>query len=163
MNYAEARAVEILLVEDSIADIELMQEGLKEGKVWHNLHVARDGAEAIEFLQRQGKYLNAPEPDLILLDLNMPKKDGREVLADIKADNHLSHIPVVILTTSQAEQDILRSYQLHANSYITKPVDLARFFEVIKTLEDFWFTVVRLPKHQSQTLLRGQAPSTGPI
>ena len=148
MNTLVARAVEILLVEDSVADVELMEEGLKEGKVWHSLNVARDGVEAIKFLRRQGKYVDAPEPDIILLDLNMPKKDGREVLGEIKGDASLNHIPVVVLTTSQAEQDILRSYQLHANSYITKPVNLAQFFEVIRTLEDFWFTVVRLPKYK---------------
>ena len=148
MNNVAVRPVEILLVEDSAGDVELMEEGLKEGKVLHHLNVARNGVEAIKFLRRQGKYTDAAEPDIILLDLNMPRKDGREVLQEIKDDNQLKHIPVVILTTSQAEQDILKSYQLHANSYITKPVDLAQFFEVIKTLEDFWFVVVRLPKYQ---------------
>jgi chemotaxis family two-component system response regulator Rcp1 len=150
MDQVIARPVEILLVEDSVADVELTEEGLKEGKVWHHLNVARDGVEAMKFLRRQGKYADAPEPDLILLDLNMPKKDGREVLGEIKADECLKHIPVVILTTSQAEQDILKSYELHANCYITKPVDLEQFFAVIKTLEDFWFTVVRLPKCSAQ-------------
>lgn len=150
-NATLARPVEILLVEDSIGDIELTDEGLKEGKIWHHLNIARDGMEAMQFLRREGKYADAPEPDLILLDLNMPKKDGREVLGEIKSDQHLRHIPVVVLTTSQAEQDILKSYQLQANCYITKPVDLEQFFAVIKALEDFWFTVVRLPKGSGQT------------
>lgn len=148
MNSVLARPVDILLVDDSMSDVELMEEGLKEGKVWHRLSVVRDGAEAMKFLRRQDKYSDAPEPDIILLDLNMPKKDGRQVLREIKTDDRLSHIPVVILTTSQAEQDILRSYQLHANSYITKPVDLAQFFRVVQALEDFWFSVVRLPNYQ---------------
>jgi len=148
MNTVVARPFEILLVEDSVADVELTEEGLKEGKVWHRLNVAKDGVEAMKFLRRQGKYTDAPEPDLILLDLNMPKKDGREVLGEIKADERLKHIPVVVLTTSQAEQDILKSYQLHASCYITKPVDLEQFFEVMKGLEDFWFTVVKLPNYK---------------
>ena len=139
------RPVEILLVEDSPDDVELTQEALKEGKVWHNLSVVADGVEAIEFLRRQGKHSNAPQPDIILLDLNLPRKDGREVLEEVKADPQLKHIPVVVLTTSNAEQDILKSYKLHANCYITKPVDLDQFFSVIKALENFWLTVVRLP------------------
>jgi two-component system, chemotaxis family, response regulator Rcp1 len=143
-----ARPVEILLVDDSISDIELMQEGLKEGKIWHRLSVVRDGAEAMKLLNREGRYYNSPEPDLILLDLNMPRKDGRQVLKEIKSNSQLAHIPVVVLTTSQAEQDILCSYQLHANSYITKPVGLTQFFKVVQALEDFWFTVVKLPKYQ---------------
>ena len=143
-----ARPVEILLVEDSPDDVELTRQGLKEGKVWHNLSVVADGVEALEFLRRQGKYGDAPQPDIILLDLNLPRKDGSEVLEEVKADPQLKHIPVVVLTTSNAEQDILKSYKLHANSYITKPVDLDQFFSVIKALEDFWLTVVRLPPRE---------------
>ena len=139
------RPVEILLVEDSPDDVELTIEGLKEGKILHHLNVCVDGVEALEFLQRQGKYTNAPEPDIILLDLNLPKKDGREVLQVIKDDDGLRRIPVVVLTTSQADEDILRSYELHANCYITKPVDLEQFFNVIRALEEFWLTVVKLP------------------
>ena len=140
-----ARPVEILHVEDSPDDVELTIEALKEGKVWHNLTAVADGVEALEFLRKQGKYVNAPEPDIILLDLNLPRKDGREVLEEIKTDEQLKHIPVVVLTTSQAEQDIFKSYQLHANCYITKPVDLDQFFSVIISLENFWLTVVKLP------------------
>jgi CheY-like chemotaxis protein len=139
------RPVEILLVEDSPDDVELTREGLKEGKVWHNLSVVSDGVEALEFLRRQGRHGNAPQPDIVLLDLNLPRKDGREVLAEVKVDPRLKHIPIVVLTTSNAEQDILKSYKLHANAYITKPVDLDKSFSVMKTLEDFWLNVVRLP------------------
>jgi two-component system, chemotaxis family, response regulator Rcp1 len=138
--------VEILLVEDNPGDVRLTREALAEGKVRNNLSVVHDGIEALAFLRREGRYAKAPAPDLILLDLNMPKKDGREVLAEIKTDKQLKAIPVVILTTSAAERDILKSYQLHANSYITKPVDLAQFIEVIRSIEEFWFTIVRLPK-----------------
>ena len=140
-----SKPVQILLVEDSPDDVELTMEGLEEGKILHDLHVAVDGVQALEFLQHQGEYVNAPEPDIILLDLNLPKKDGREVLQVIKSDPKLMHIPVVVLTTSQADEDIIRSYNLHANCYITKPVDLEQFFNVIKALEEFWLTVVRLP------------------
>jgi CheY-like chemotaxis protein len=140
-----SRPINILLVEDSPGDVRLTQEALKEGKVSNQVHVARDGVEAMEFLRRQGKFADKPRPDLILLDLNMPKKDGREVLAELKADVSLRTIPVVVLTTSSAEEDILRSYGLHANCYITKPVDMDQFIVAIKSLEDFWLTVVRLP------------------
>lgn len=140
-----ARPVEILLVEDNVGDIRLTAEALKEGRLWNNLAVARDGVEATAYLRREGSFVNASRPDLILLDLNLPKKDGREVLADIKADENLKLIPVVILTTSRAEEDILKSYGLHANCYITKPVDFSRFAGVVRSIEDFWFTVVRLP------------------
>ncbi|MFQ6026130.1 MAG: response regulator [Dehalococcoidia bacterium] len=140
-----ARPVEILLVEDSADDVELTMEGFKEGKVLHHLSVAVDGVEALEFLRKQGKYANVAVPDIILLDLNLPRKDGRQVLEEIKVDPDLRHIPVVVLTTSQADQDILKSYELHANCYITKPVDLEQFFKIIKSLEDFWLTVVKLP------------------
>ena len=144
-----ARPFEILLVEDSTSDVELTREGLKDGKVWHNLSVAKDGVEAMDFLHRKGKYSDAPQPDIILLDLNMPRKNGREVLAELKEDSALNHIPVVVLTTSQDEQDVLKSYQLHANCYITKPVDLDQFVSIINALEDFWLTVVKLPSGQT--------------
>ena len=139
------RPVEILLVEDNEADVRLTIEALKEGKVRNRLAVARDGVEALEFLRRQGKHQNAVRPDLILLDLNLPKKDGREVLAEIKDSEDLKRIPVVVLTTSKAEEDILKTYNLHANCYITKPVDLEQFISVVKSIDDFWLTVVRLP------------------
>jgi CheY-like chemotaxis protein len=139
------RPVEILLVEDNTGDVRLTREALKEGKVRNNLSVAGNGEEALDFLRREGQFTNAPRPDMILLDLNLPRKDGREVLAEIKDDPNLKRIPVVILTTSQAEQDILKTYNLHANCYITKPVDLESFFEVVKTIEDFWLTIVKLP------------------
>ncbi|MBI5125288.1 MAG: response regulator [Planctomycetes bacterium] len=144
-NGEVGRPVNILLVEDNLGDVRLTQEALKEGKVLNNLSVTRDGEEAMEFLWRRGKYANAIRPDLILLDLNMPKKDGRAVLTDIKNDEELRSIPVVVLTTSVAEQDILKAYNLHANCYITKPVDLGQFIEVVKNINDFWFTVVKLP------------------
>jgi two-component system, chemotaxis family, response regulator Rcp1 len=137
--------VEILLVEDNPGDVRLTQEALKEGKVRNRLHVVGDGVEALAFLRRQGEYANAPRPDLILLDLNLPRKDGREVLAEIKADEHLARIPVVVLTSSGAEQDILRTYDLNANCYVTKPIDLKQFIEVVKQIEEFWLTVVKLP------------------
>jgi CheY-like chemotaxis protein len=140
-----SRPVEILLVEDNPGDVRLTREGLREGKVHNNLSLAPDGVEALAFLRREGKYHDAPRPDLILLDLNLPKVDGREVLESIKADPNLRNIPVVVLTSSQAEQDILRGYDLHANCYITKPVDLDQFIGVVKSIEDFWFTIVKLP------------------
>jgi chemotaxis family two-component system response regulator Rcp1 len=139
------RPIEILLVEDSPGDARLVQEAFKEGKVVNNLTVVTDGVQAMDFLRRQGQYAGAPRPDLILLDLNLPKKDGREVLAEIKADDGLKTIPVVILTMSQAEEDILKTYNLHANCYITKPVDLEQFFKAVQLIEDFWLTVVKLP------------------
>ena len=140
-----AAPVEILLVEDNPADVRLTREALKEGKVYNNLHWAKDGVEALEFLHRKGKYADAPRPDIILLDLNLPKKDGREVLQDIKKDDKLKRIPVVILTTSKAEEDVLKSYNLHANCYVTKPVDLEKFIVVVKSIDAFWLTVVTLP------------------
>lgn len=139
------RPIELLLVEDNPGDVRLTQEALREGKVRNHLHVAADGVEALAFLRREAQYANAPQPDLILLDLNLPKKSGREVLAEIKADPALRRIPVVILTVSKAEEDVLKSYNLHANCYITKPVDLDQFIEVVKSIEDFWLTVVVLP------------------
>ena len=137
--------IEILLVEDNAGDVRLTQEALREGKVKNNLSVARDGVEALEFLRREGPHANAPRPDLVLLDLNLPRKDGRQVLAEIKNDDALKTIPVVVLTTSSAEADILRSYSLHANCYITKPVDLDQFVQVVKSIDDFWLTIVKLP------------------
>jgi CheY-like chemotaxis protein len=138
--------VEILLVEDNPGDVRLTQEVLRDGKVRNNMSVVMDGVDAISFLRQTGEYAGAPRPDIILLDLNLPKKDGREVLADIKADPDLKHIPVVVLTTSSAEQDIFRSYDLHANCYITKPVDLDQFIKVMRSIEDFWLTIVKLPR-----------------
>jgi two-component system, chemotaxis family, response regulator Rcp1 len=140
------RPIEILLVEDNPGDVRLTIEGLNEGKVRNHLHVARDGVEALAFLRRQAQFADVVRPDLILLDLNLPRKDGREVLAEIKSDADLKTIPVVVLTTSRAEQDVLNSYQLQANCYITKPVDLEQFITVVKSIEDFWLTIVTLPR-----------------
>jgi len=137
--------VDILLVEDNPGDIRLTQEAFKAGKVLNNLFSVQDGIEALEFLRRAGKYAAAPRPDIILLDLNLPRMDGRELLAEIKTDPDLKRIPMVILTTSKAEEDVLRTYNLHANCYIAKPVDLLQFIQVVQTMEDFWFTVVKLP------------------
>jgi chemotaxis family two-component system response regulator Rcp1 len=137
--------IEILLVEDNPGDVRLTKEALKEGKVYSNLHTVKDGVEAMEFLRRQGKYSSVPRPDIILLDLNLPKKDGREVLQEIKTDEALKRIPVVVLTTSKAEEDVVRTYNLHANCYVTKPVDLEKFMVVVKTIDSFWLTVVTLP------------------
>jgi chemotaxis family two-component system response regulator Rcp1 len=137
--------IEILLVEDNPGDVRLTIEALKDAKVLNRLSVAQDGVEAMAFLRREGKFADAPRPDLILLDLNLPKKDGREVLEEIKQDPDLLRIPVVILTTSQAEQDIIKMYNTHANCYITKPVEWRQFAAVIQSIEDFWLTVVRLP------------------
>lgn len=137
--------IEILLVEDNPGDVRLTQEALREGKILNNLNVVYDGVEAMAFVRREDGYANAPRPDLILLDLNLPRKDGREVLAEIKNDPRLKSIPIVILTSSAAEQDIVKSYNLHANCYITKPVDLDQFIEVVKSIEHFWLAVVKLP------------------
>ena len=139
------KLAEILLVEDNPGDVGLTRETLKDSKLLNHMSVVNDGVEAMAFLRRQGKYANANRPDLILLDLNLPKKDGREVLAEIKTDEQLRRIPVVVLTTSNAEQDILRTYDLHANCYITKPVNLDQFSAVVKAIEEFWFTIVKLP------------------
>ena len=140
------RPVEILLVEDNPGDVRLTKEALKEAKVINHLTVLKDGVEALAFLRRQGVYDNATTPHLILLDLNLPRKDGREVLAEIKADEKLKRIPVVVLTTSQDEQDVFKSYNLHANCYVTKPVDLEQFMTVVKSIEDFWLGIVMLPR-----------------
>jgi two-component system, chemotaxis family, response regulator Rcp1 len=139
------KSIEILLVEDNPGDADLAREALQTSKVCNTLHVVGDGEAAMAFLRRQGKYASAPRPDLVLLDLNLPKKDGREVLAEIKVDDDLKRIPVVILTTSKAEEDILKTYNLHANCYITKPIDLEQFTKVVQSIEEFWFTIVRLP------------------
>jgi CheY-like chemotaxis protein len=140
----------ILLVEDNPADVRLTKEALKDAKVLHELYVASDGVEAISFLTRQEGHESAPRPDLILLDLNLPRKDGRQVLEEIKQHPDLKTIPVVVLTTSQAEEDIIRSYDLHANCYVTKPVDLEQFSRIVRTIEDFWLTIVRLPTDSNQ-------------
>ncbi len=139
------RPIEILIVEDNPGDIRLTIEALKDSKLKNNLHIVENGEDAIAFLKKQGKFQNSPRPDLILLDLNLPKKNGRDVLAEIKNDPKLRRIPVVVLTTSSAEEDIIRSYDLHANCYITKPVDFEQFIKVVKKIEDFWFTIVKLP------------------
>ena len=141
----DGKPIEILLIEDNPGDARLALEAIREAKVHNNLTWIADGAEAMDFLRRAGKHSKVTRPDLILLDLNLPKKDGREVLAEIKADDKLKRIPVVVLTTSQAEEDILKAYNLNANCYITKPVDLDQFIKVVKTIEDFWLTIVKLP------------------
>lgn len=145
MSDSIGRPIEILLVEDNPGDVRLTIEALKEGRVRNRLSVARDGVEALAFLRREGPHAQAPRPDLILLDLNLPRRDGREVLAEIKDDAVLRRIPVVVLTTSKAEEDILRTYDLHANCYITKPVDLEQFIRVVHSINDFWLSVVCLP------------------
>jgi CheY-like chemotaxis protein len=143
---AEAvRPIEVLLVEDDEGDVLMTREALDEGKVINNLNVVGDGVEAVEYLRRGGRFASAARPDLVLLDLNLPKRDGRQVLEDIKSDPDLRRIPVVVLTTSEAEEDVLRSYDLHANAYVTKPVDFDRFVQVIQQIDDFFISVVRLP------------------
>jgi CheY-like chemotaxis protein len=142
---AEMRLVEILLVEDNPGDARLAMEALKDAKVKNKLHWVEDGVEAMAFLRREGKYSDAPHPDVILLDLNLPRKDGREVLEEIKRDEDLRRIPVVILTASNAEEDIIKTYNLHANCYIRKPVDFDRFIEVVQSIDYFWLTIVTLP------------------
>jgi len=141
---------DILLVEDNPADADLTREGLQDGRLLHTLHHVTDGVQAMQFLRREGAFTSAPTPDLILLDLNLPKKDGREVLATIKGDAELKRIPVVILTSSEAESDIVRSYDLHANCYMCKPVDLSRFLDTVRKIEEFWLTVVRLPPRSTK-------------
>ena len=142
----DATPIEVLLVEDSPGDVRLTQEAFKDAKVHINLQVASDGAKAMDFLNHQGKYSNVPRPDLILLDLNLPKKDGREVLEEIKESSTLKTIPVVVLTTSASNADILQSYRLHANGYITKPVDLDGFLKVVKSIDNFWLSEAKLPR-----------------
>jgi two-component system, chemotaxis family, response regulator Rcp1 len=142
---ANANMIEILLVEDDPADVRLTMEALKHAKMHTNLSIARDGIDALAFLRRQGKFSAAARPDIIFLDLNMPRMDGREFLAKIKEDPELKHIPIVVLTTSASDEDILRTYKLHANCFVTKPVDLQQFIKVVSSIECFWFTVVKLP------------------
>ncbi len=137
--------IEILLVEDNPADVRLTKEAFKEGRLHNTLHHVKDGVEAMTFLRREAPFEQAPRPDIILLDLNLPRKDGREVLEEIKQDPQLRQIPVVVLTTSEAEEDVFRSYDLHANSYLVKPVNVERFMNVVRTIESFWFSVVKLP------------------
>jgi two-component system, chemotaxis family, response regulator Rcp1 len=139
------KSVDILLVEDNPGDVDLTRDALEESKMKNKLFVVGDGEEALEFLYKKGKYAEASRPDLIILDLNLPKKDGREVLADIKADDNLKRIPIVILTTSKAEEDVLKTYNLHANCYITKPLDFEQFLQVVKSIETFWMSIVVLP------------------
>ena len=145
MTTGSAKPIEILLVEDNPGDVRLTQEGLRDGKVRNRMAVVVDGVQAMNFLHKQAPFTDAPRPDLILLDLNLPKKSGLEVLKEIKGDEELRRIPVVVLTTSQAELDILKSYDLHANAYIAKPVELKQFISVVKAIEDFWLEIVRLP------------------
>jgi two-component system response regulator len=145
-NGVRLKPIEILMVEDSPTDVLITEEALEQAKVRNHLHVVEDGVQAMAFLHQEDPYTQVPRPDLILLDLNLPRKDGREVLAEIKADERLKTIPVVILTTSRAEEDVLRAYGLHANCYISKPVDFTRFMEVVRAIESFWFTVVTLPE-----------------
>ena len=142
----DTRAIEILLVEDNPGDARLTIEAMREAKMRNRIHVVEDGVEAMEFLRHQGRFGDAPRPDLILLDLNLPRKDGREVLAEVKSDPDLRRIPVVVLTTSRAEEDVLRAYDLHANCYVTKPVDLAQFMKIVSQIDEFWVKVVTLPR-----------------
>ena len=144
-NQMRAKPVQMLLVEDNPGDVRLTKETLKNAKLMVDLHVVGDGVEAMAFLRQEGKYASAPRPDLVLLDLNLPKKDGREVLSEIKQDPNLRRIPVVVLTISNGEEDVLKSYNLHANAYVTKPLNLEQFAKITKAIEDFWFTVVKLP------------------
>jgi two-component system, chemotaxis family, response regulator Rcp1 len=146
MNWTSSKPVEILLVEDNPGDVLLTQVALKDSKVLNNLYVVADGVAAMSFLKKDAKYRDMPTPDLILLDLNLPKKNGREVLAEVKNDISLKHIPVAILSSSKDEEEILKTYKLHANCYITKPVDLEGFTKIVKAIEDFWFVVAKLPK-----------------
>jgi two-component system, chemotaxis family, response regulator Rcp1 len=145
MRNMNIKPIDILVVEDNSGDARLIKEALNDDKIFSSLYIVNDGVEAMDFLRRKGKYKTAPEPDLIILDLNLPKKDGREVLAELKADDELKHIPIVIMTISQAEEDIIKSYNLHANCFITKPIDLNQFIKVVKSIEDFWFSIVKLP------------------
>jgi len=147
-NPLQQRPIEILMVEDSPSDAQLTVEALRAAKIANRLSHVEDGVEALRFLRQEGPYAGVPRPDLILLDLNLPRKDGREVLDELKRDPDLKVIPVVVLTTSRSEQDVLRSYQLHANCYITKPVDFTQFMEVVKAIENFWLTIVTLPREK---------------
>ncbi len=144
-NSGKVYPIEILLIEDNPGDVKLTQLALSEIRVHNNLNVVTNGVDAIDYIYQNGQYKDAPRPDIILLDLNLPKKDGREVLKELKSDDNFKRIPIVVLTSSKAEEDILRSYDLHANCYITKPLDLLQFFEIIKSIENFWLTIVKLP------------------
>lgn len=144
-QHEQAVSIEILLVEDNEGDARLAKEALRDSKIRNRIHHVTDGVEATDFLRKKGKYKNVPRPDLILLDLNLPRKDGRELLAEIKEDDDLKRIPVVILTVSKSEEDIFRTYNLHANCYISKPIDLSEFMKVVKSIEEFWLTIVKLP------------------
>jgi len=145
MKQSAGKVIDILVVEDNPGDARLIKEVLNENKIFSSIYLVKDGVEAMEFLYNKGKYKTVPKPDLIILDLNLPRKDGREVLSEIKNDISLQHIPIVIMTISQAEEDILKSYNLHANCYISKPIDLNQFVKIIRSIEDFWFSVVKLP------------------
>ena len=145
-NPEKLEVIDVLLVEDDPGDVLLIREAFEDNKVHNRLHVVPDGVEALTFLRQEGEHADAPRPDLVLLDLNLPRKDGREVLAEVKGDESLQHIPVVVLTTSKAEEDVLRSYKLHANAYVTKPVDFDRFIEVVRQIDEFFVTVVKLPR-----------------
>jgi CheY-like chemotaxis protein len=145
MSEQHGQPVEILLAEDNPGDAKLTRKALEQGNVINNLHVVTDGAEAVAYLRQEGEYADKPRPDLILLDLNMPRKDGREVLEDIKSDDALKRIPIVVMTSSEAEEDIVQSYDLHANAYLTKPIDFDGFIDVVQRIEDFWLTVVKMP------------------
>lgn len=145
MENNSINTIDILIVEDNKGDARLIKEVFNENKVFNSLYFVNDGVEAMDFLNARGKFKGVPKPDLIILDLNLPRKDGREVLAEIKSDNKLKHIPVVIMTISQADEDILKSYNLHANCYVSKPIDLNQFIKVVKSIENFWFSVVKLP------------------
>lgn len=147
-NQFTRRPIEILLVEDNAGDVRLTVEAFRDAKVRNNMAVVRDGVEAMQYLRQEGEFSDNERPDVILLDLNLPRMDGREVLAKLKKDPSLKNIPVVILTTSEAESDILQAYELHANCYITKPVDLEQFVTVVKSIEEFWFEIVKLPSSQ---------------
>jgi len=163
MKNLNVKLIDILIVEDNSGDARLIKEVLNDNKIFGSLHLAKDGVEAMEFLRNEGQFKNAFKPDLIILDLNLPRKDGREVLAEIKTDEALKHIPVVIMTISQAEEDILKSYNLHANCYITKPIDLNQFIKIVKSIEDFWFTIVKLPpKNEVRSNGIDQISSTKP-
>jgi two-component system, chemotaxis family, response regulator Rcp1 len=150
MNDRGFKMIDILVVEDNPGDARLIKEVLKSNKIYNSLYIAEDGVEAIDFLNKKGKFIDAPRPDLIFLDLNLPRKDGREVLAEIKGDERFKQIPVVIMTMSQSDEDILKSYQLHANCYVTKPIDLDQFVKVVESIEDFWFSLVKLPSKRER-------------
>lgn len=164
MKNRPLKSIDILVVEDNPGDARLIREILNENKIFSSLYMAKDGVEAMDFLHNKGKFKSVPLPDLIILDLNLPKKDGREVLSEIKSDDRLKHIPIVIMTISQAEEDILKSYDLHANCYITKPIDLNQFITIVRSIEDFWFSVVKLPPKTTilEHSIRGGRKKTEP-